>query len=178
MEMIMKPARRAPRVAIAAAILAGIALTAGMLTAGNSAAFILPCSRDYLRVTMKHIPGSAGAGQTEYELRVENVTFSGCQISTHPGLELLEADGKPLPTHVTKSGPSGLITIYGHRTLAARLKLSPDIAGPGEPTSGRCEPEAHHVRVSLPRGEVTAPVEPPTSVCEHGHINEETLKPG
>jgi hypothetical protein len=56
------------------------------------------------------------------------------------------------------------------RTATATARFSPDVPGPGEPTTGpRCEPTAYLLRVR-PNGGGTlkAPIRPPTPVCEHG----------
>jgi hypothetical protein len=49
-------------------------------------------------------------------------------------------------------------------------QLSPDVAGPGEPTHGNCEPVAHALRITLTAGSVRAAMDP-TPVCEQGAID-------
>ena len=127
---------------------------------------------------MTHIPGSEGAGSTGYLLNLRNAGSSRCRLGNHPGLVLLGAHGKALPTYVTRFGRSRTVTIAPQHTASARLRFSPDIPGPGEPGRGACEPQARKVRVSVAApgsGTAVGPVKPPTSVCEHGAIQEQPL---
>jgi hypothetical protein len=63
-----------------------------------------------------------------------------------------------------------LITLAPGRAANATARFSPDVPGPGEPAAGRrCEPVAYRLLVRPSGGgALRAPVEPPTSVCEHG----------
>lgn len=127
---------------------------------------------------MTHIPGSEGAGSTGYLLNLRNLGTASCRVGNHPRLQLLGATGKNLSTHVSPFGKSGTVTIAPRRTASAHLRFSPDIPGPGEPRNGPCEPQAHSVRVTLTApgvGATVGAVKPPTSVCEHGGIQEQPL---
>ena len=54
----------------------------------------------------------------------------------------------------------------------SEARFSPDVPGQGEGQAGQpCEPVAHQVQVTATGGGTfTVPVNPPTSVCEHGSL--------
>ena len=134
------------------------------------------CEGAFLRAHMSVIHGSAGAGHIEYRLSIANHGPNVCIVHEHPGLQLLAADGGHLPTHVRDQGQGGLAVIHLGQTVSAKLRFSPDIPGPTEPSHGPCERAAHHVRVTLSASiTVVAPVDPPTSVCQRGTIEEQPL---
>jgi hypothetical protein len=122
------------------------------------------------------IHGSGSAGHIEYRLTIANHGPSVCLVHEHPGLQLLAADGAHLPTHVRDHGQGGLTMIHLGQTVSAKPRFSPDIPGPTEPSRGPCERAAHHVHVTLSQTvSVVAPVDPPTSVCQRGTIDEGPL---
>jgi hypothetical protein len=166
------------RFLIRAGQLGVLAVLAGVIAAGASASSPARCRASQLTATMTHIPFSEGAGNTGYLLKLRNVGATRCRLGNHPRLRLLGTGGRALPTHVSTFGRSGTVTIAPHRSASARLRFSPDILGPGEPAHGPCEPKAHAVRVTLTapaHGSTVGPVKPPTSVCEHGSMQEQPL---
>jgi hypothetical protein len=172
----MRLSHRTLRAAITAGI---IAVSATAIVASATATTVRRCRAGQLSATMTHIFGSEGAGSTGYRLNLKNHGRHRCRLGNHPGLELLGANGKGLSTHVKAFGQAGTVTIRAGHTAKARLRFSPDIPGPGEPAKGPCEPKAHSVKVFLKapaRGSLLGPVEPPTSVCEHGSIQEQPLR--
>jgi hypothetical protein len=128
--------------------------------------------------TFKAVRGSAGAGNIVYRLRVQDTGQATCFVSGLPGVTLLDAAGRKLPTNSSFAGRPGTLTAVmvpltpgtGTATLTARF--SPDVPGPGEPTAGnQCERTAHELRV-MPSGggSVVVRILPPTPVCEHGSL--------
>jgi hypothetical protein len=128
--------------------------------------------------TFTAIRGSAGAGNIVYRLRVQNTGRAACFVTGLPGVTLLDAGGRRLPTKSSFVGRPGMLTAVmvpltpgtGTATLTARF--SPDIPGPGEPTVGnQCERTAYKLRVTPSGGgSVVVPISPPTPVCEHGSL--------
>ena len=178
----MTLARRASHAGIAATMLGAGVMAAGALASGPPAASqasgVPACVRQQLRVSMTHIPGSEGAGQTGYQLTISNPSRTTCQIGNHPGLKLLGAHGKRLPTRVSYQGKSAPVTIATGKHKSLHLRFSPDVAGPGEPQTKPCEPTAHSVEVLLTapaQGSVAGPISPPTPVCEHGSMSATSL---
>lgn len=161
------------KVALAFTVLIG----AFVLAWGSSAAAVAPCTAAQLTGTFKVIPGSAGAGNIVYRLRLRNHSAKPCVVSGVAGLRLLSKTGKPLPTKVTRARPGlGLALILLRPGKAARAdgRFTPDVPGPGEPVDRRqCEPTAYKVRVTVPPsgGKLVAPVLPATPVCVHGRIS-------
>jgi Protein of unknown function (DUF4232) len=165
--------------------LAAAATTAVALATGSPAAPVLPCTGSMLSGTFSAIPGSAGAGNIVYALRLRNRTATTCFVSGLAGLRLFGKTGRALPTRVEPAFRPGLTAVRVVLRPGARAKatarFSPDVPGPNEPTIGRqCEPTAYRVRVTPPPGGGTliAPVSPPTPVCSHGHISLSALSPG
>ena len=136
-----------------------------------------PCTATRLAGTFSVVPGSAGAGNIVYELRLKNTSRSTCTVTGIPGVTLLDRRGKKLPTHPFPAHPGALtavlVTLAPGETAAATARFSPDVPGRDEPfMGGRCEPVAHTLLVR-PNGGGTlrAPIRPPTPVCEHGGMS-------
>jgi hypothetical protein len=122
------------------------------------------------------LPGSAGAGNIVYTLRLTNRSSAACSLTGLPVVSLRGKYGKKLPTHVHAAHPGQLtavlVTLEPGRSAAATARFSPDVPGPGEQTPGRCEPTAYRLAVTPNGGGTTSvPVKPPTPVCEHGYLS-------
>ena len=135
------------------------------------------CTGGMLTGTFKAIPNSAGAGNIVYRLNVTNTSKKTCGVTGIPGLTLLDAAGKKLPTHARFSGMPGtlsavLVTLKPGGTATLTARFSPDIPGPGEPVTGRaCERTAYKLRVAPSGGgSLVVPISPATPVCEHGGL--------
>jgi hypothetical protein len=160
----------------AAAICAIATMAVAVLAAAAGGRPTSRCEAAFLRAHVSVVHGSASAGHIEYRLSVSNHGPSVCIVHEHPALQLIGAGGERLPIRVRDEGHGGLAVIHLGQTVSAKLRLSPDIPGPGEPSHGPCERPAHHMHITLSQSiTVVAPIEPPTSVCEHGTIAEEPL---
>jgi hypothetical protein len=132
-----------------------------------------PCTAAQLAGTFRVVPGSAGAGNIVYALRLRNTSSTRCFVTGIPGLSLLDRRGKSLPTHISPAHPGALMAVRVDlapgKTATATARFSPDVPGKGEQAIGQCEPKAYTLRVT-PNGGGTlrAPIQPPTPVCEHG----------
>lgn len=152
------------------------ATVASAACGGSSAAQPGPCAGAQLRAAFDVVPGSAGAGNIVYLLRVTNRSSHTCTVTGLPSVRLLGKRGGSLPTHVRAAFPGALtatlVTLGPGRAAHATARFSPDVPGVGEPTAGtRCEPVAYRLRVNAPGGgSAVAAVRPPTSVCEHGSL--------
>jgi hypothetical protein len=142
-----------------------------------AAAMPPPCSAARLSGSFAAVPGSVGAGNIVYALRLKNTSSSTCTVTGIPGMMLLDRRLRKLPTHVRPAHPGALTAVLVRlapgRTATATARFSPDVPGPGEPVSGRrCEPVAYTLLVR-PNGGGTlrAPIRPPTPVCEHGGMS-------
>ena len=134
------------------------------------------CSGTQLSGTFALLPGSAGAGQVEYELTLANTTQQACFVSGIPQAQLLGSSGSSLPTHVVAAQPgagtAAKITLTPGASAVASARFSPDVTGQGDAQSGACQPKAHVLRVTPNGGgTVDAPIRPPTSVCEQGSLS-------
>jgi hypothetical protein len=134
------------------------------------------CTNTRLGGSFASIRGSAGAGQISYRLTVTNTSDSECFVSGIPQLQLLDAQGGALPTSVTAAQPgqatAAKIVLQPASSATSDARFSPDVPGVGEGQAGKpCEPVAHQLQVTATGGGTfVVPVNPPTSVCEHGSL--------
>jgi hypothetical protein len=168
-----------PHLAVAAGVLSVL-----VLAGGGSSAPVPACGGAQLSGTFAVIPGSAGAGNIVYSLRLRLRSGRTCFVSGVPRLRLLDRLRRPLPTKVTPAFRPGLTAVRVPLRLGqaakASARFSPDVPGPGEPvTRTGCEPRSHYVRVTPSPGGGTfvAPVRPPTPVCERGSLSVSALSP-
>jgi len=162
-----------------------LAVLAAALPGATLADSPSPCTAPDLTGTFAGVPGSAGAGNILYNLRLRNRSSHTCFVSGLPGLQLIGRYGRRLPTHVLPSHPGALTAVRvllrpGGYT-AATARFSPDVPGVGEPVAGRsCELPAYRVRVTVPPGgtSLVVPVLPATPVCEHGSMQLSVLVAG
>lgn len=141
------------------------------------------CRGAQLAGTFAAVPGSPGAGNITYALRLKNVSGSACTLTGLPAGRLLGRRRAALPTHVRAAFPGALtavlVTLAPGRAARATARFSPDIPGSGEPVTGRCEPVAYWLRVAgQGGGTTTVKIAPPTSVCEHGRLMFSAYGPG
>ena len=136
-----------------------------------------PCTGADLSGTFSAVAGSAGAGNIVYALRLTNSSQATCTVTGIPGITLLDRRGRKLPTHPFPAHPGALtavlVSLAPGESARATARFSPDVPGTGEPVSGRrCEPVAYRVLVRPNGGgALTAPIQPPTPVCEHGGMS-------
>jgi hypothetical protein len=150
-------------------------VTVEVTVTGSSPTTAAACPAGALHATFDVVPGSAGAGNIVYRLRVTNTGSSPCVVSGLPAAKLLDANGAPLPTRV-RAAQLGTqtavrVTLASGDAATADARFSPDVPGVGETTPGRCEPIAATLRVTVEGATVDAPIKPPTSVCERGSLS-------
>jgi hypothetical protein len=179
---ILGVVKRTARITLPA-LAVGLAMTVLAPLSDARPAATPPCTGSQLSGTFKAIPGSPGAGNIVYRLRVRNSSSAACGVTGLPVLTLLNARGRKLPTRTTFSGMPGTLTAIlvtlrpgSWATLTARF--SPDVPGQGEPvTNGACEPIAYKLRVAPSGGgSVIVPITPATPVCEHGSLQVTTFR--
>jgi hypothetical protein len=155
----------------------------GALGASAAPTATPPCKGANLTSSFTVVRNSAGAGNIVYTLRLWNKADTTCFVTGIPGVTLLGKYGKVLPTHASPVFPGALsaimVTLAPGKSAKATARFSPDVPGPGEQTLGRCEPIAYKLRVAPSGGgTLIAPIEPATSVCEHGTMKFMALGPG
>ena len=134
------------------------------------------CHAAALAGSFAAIPGSEGAGNIVYRLRLTNTSTDACVLIGIPRLTLLEANGHAQPTDVIAGRPGALapvhLTLPAHASGSAQARFSPDVPGVGEGAAGKpCEPVSHSLRITAPGGgTLTVAITPATSVCEHGRL--------
>ena len=170
----MMPAAFSKRVAACAVVAVAVTVGVASVAADSGAP---PCAGADMSGLFYASPGSAGAGQITYVLRLRNRSTHACFVSGLPRLQLLARTGKLLPTRVWPAHPGALAAI--HVVLApgkyavATASFSPDVPGVGEQVKGPCEPKAFRARVWPPdggTGSFVVSIAPPTPVCEKGRL--------
>jgi hypothetical protein len=168
------------RLVLGAALLGVLVVTA----APARSVTVSPCRSTRIAATFSVIPGSRGAGNVVYALRVQNTARAACFVSGLPALQLLGRSGRRLPTRVTAENRGALtavrVVLQPGGWASASARFTPDVPGPGEGNRRQCEPTAVRVRVTVPPGgaTTTARVMPATPVCVHGRMTMSALVAG
>ena len=136
---------------------------------------IVMCKGSQLSGSFAAVPGSAGAGNISYLLRLKNVSTTSCSVTGLPQGRLLGRHGGALATNVRAAFPgalsAALVTLRPGQSARATARFSPDVPGIGEQTIGACEPTSYRLRVTARGGGTsTVRITPPTAVCEHGRL--------
>jgi hypothetical protein len=133
------------------------------------------CTGDAMSGSFSVIPGSPGAGQISYRLRVKNDSPVACFVSGLPIVQLVDQAGHDLPTNAQPARPgqgtAARIILQPGASASADARFSPDVPGGSEQTDGPCEPKAYTLRVSLAGAPLDVPITPPTPVCERGTLS-------
>jgi len=131
-----------------------------------------PCTGSDLSASFDAVPGSQGAGNIVYALKLTNTGSSSCDL-TITTFQLLDASGADVPTNIQ---PPPATSIGSGESIGYNARFSPDVNGTGDNTNGSCQPTSATLRVTLAGGgTVDAPIQPPTPVCEQGSM---TLRAG
>lgn len=118
-------------------------------------------------------PSDAAAGNRYADLVVTNTSGAKCTLYGYGGLEFTDADGKPLPTALSRSLPPkpALVTLPPGGKAAKELHWTAVPSG-DEPVDGPCETPAAGARVIPPDDTkaftVTFSFGP---VCGHGAVD-------
>jgi Protein of unknown function (DUF4232) len=136
-----------------------------------------PCAAGSLQGTFDGIPGSAGAGQTSYRLKLTNTGATSCWVQGIPQVQLLGTTGAANPTNASAAPPSPAnppkVSLAHGASATADARFSPDVPGTGDKNQpGQCEDTSTVLRVTAPGGgTLDAPIQPPTPVCERGSLH-------
>jgi hypothetical protein len=137
------------------------------------------CHTADLSPTVWIISGSAGAGHEEMGVNLKNNSGHTCTIFGYPGMMLQDQNGAGQATTVTRdhtTTPTTVVLSNG-RTASAAVSFDFDMPGPGEPSTGNCEPESYSLLITPPdeTSQLTAPIGGgPVTVCQHGAL---TVRP-
>ena len=101
---------------------------------------IVMCKGSQLSGSFAAVPGSAGAGNISYLLRLKNVSKTSCSVTGLPQGRLLGRHGGALSTNVRAAFPgalsAALVTLRSGQSARATARFSPDVPGTGEQTIG------------------------------------------
>jgi hypothetical protein len=123
------------------------------------------CTADDLTGTFEVLPGSAGAGNIVYTLKVTNASQRPCTVSGVPALAFLDASGNELPSHVAPSGSgtAALVTLQPGDSARSQVRFSPDVDPCDTGT-------AQTLHVAIGTGTLNVPIQPPTKLCGAGSL--------
>jgi len=149
--------------------------TTGATTTTKTAA-PAPCAAGSLQGSFDVVPGSPGAGQISYTLKLTNTGATPCYVSGIPQVQLLGTTGGALATSASAEPPApanpAKVSLQHGGSAVAVARFSPDVNGTGDSTTGQCQPTATVLRVTAPGGgTLDAPIQPPTPVCEQGSLH-------
>jgi hypothetical protein len=97
------------------------------------------------------VAGSPGAGQRYATLVLENTGGATCTVHGYGGIQLVSATGAPLPTRQARAASPAptTVTLGPHAAVRSLLHWAA-VPGPGDPTSGPCQPTPAALRVIPP----------------------------
>lgn len=164
----------------------GAALTVAALLgfAGPAAAMsgpratVVPCRGSQLRSSFGRL--DAGAGQRYVPLVLANASRGRCSVGGRPSIQLVAADGTPIPTLVTPSGVGSLrpLTVTPGRRISFLLHWI-GIPLSDESQTGPCEPTPARALVTPPGATTAQSVAWAFGpVCGHGAIDMRYGRPG
>jgi hypothetical protein len=136
------------------------------------------CHTSNLSATL--VEGSPGAGQRYAQIVLTNRSSATCTVYGYGGMLLLDAHKHALPTNVHRdpSTPPRKVTLAPGGKAHSQLHWTV-IPGPGEPTTGPCEPTPAYLQVTPPderaRLTTTWSFGP---VCQHGRIDQGAYRAG
>jgi uncharacterized protein DUF4232 len=124
------------------------------------------CTGSDLTATFDVLEGSAGAGNIVYTLTLKNTSQEDCAVTGMPQVQLLDANGAELPTHVLPSGTGTAVYTLLHPgdTARATARFSPDVDPCGKTPAAtlRVTPNGG--------GTIDAAISPATRVCQDGSM--------
>jgi len=126
------------------------------------------CTAHDLTATFQVLPGSAGAGNIVYTLKVTNAAQAACTVHGAPDITFLDAAGNAMPAHVSPSGgPGAVVALQPGDSATSQVRFSPDV----DP----CDPgTATTLNVAFPGNSVLeTKINPVTRLCGAG-----SLQPG
>jgi hypothetical protein len=127
------------------------------------------CHTSMLSATLQY--AGAGAGQRGALLTVRNTSGQTCTLFGYAGLQLLGANGAPVPTNLERNADPApkLMRLAPGASATADITYS-GMNSDDEPGTGNCEPQPANVLVTPPdeRDPLTASWGRMSPVCQHG----------
>jgi hypothetical protein len=141
-----------------------------------SATALPRCHTADLSPTVSIVAGSAGAGHELMNLTLKNNSGHSCTIFGYPGMMLQDQNGAGQATAVTRNHgvPAKTLVVPDGTSASTTVSFDFSIPGPGEPTTGNCEPPSYSLLITPPdeTTQLTAPIGGgPVTVCESGTLN-------
>jgi uncharacterized protein DUF4232 len=134
------------------------------------------CHTNDLSPTVTVVNGSSAAGHQLLNLTLTNTSGRTCTIFGYPGMMLEDQNDSGQSTTVTRDPavPKKTITVPNGGSASTTIRFDFDVPGPGEPTTGNCEPPSYSLLITPPdeTTQLTAPIGGgPVTVCERGTLD-------
>lgn len=134
------------------------------------------CHTADLSPSVAVVAGSQGAGSELMNLTLTNTSGHACTIFGYPGMKLEDQNGNGQATTVTRnrSMTPKTVTLADNGSASTTIHFGFDVPGPGEPTTGPCEPASYSLMITPPdeTTQLTAPIGGgPVTVCEKGTLD-------
>jgi hypothetical protein len=145
-------------------------------SASPSATGLPRCHTADLSPDVSLVAGSAGAGHEAMNLTLKNNSGHTCTIFGYPGMMLQDQNGAGQATSVvrTKGVPEKTLVVPDGGSVSTTVTFDFDMPGPGEPTTGNCEPQSYSLLITPPdeTSQLTALITGgPVTVCQKGTLN-------
>jgi hypothetical protein len=169
--------KQKPRTIVGTAVAAAGLLGLAAGPAGASGADVAPCTTDALSASGHDL--GAASGNRYVAIVLTNTGTADCTLDGYPGVQLVAADGTPVPTWVVQGlTPPAVVTLAPGTSAWSRAQFgaNPD---PGDSPTWPCQPIAAAAQVSPP-GQTDAQVITWSygPVCEQGRIRAEAFRAG
>jgi hypothetical protein len=145
-------------------------------SASPSASGLPRCHTADLSPTVSIVAGSQGAGHEQMGVNLKNNSGHTCTIFGYPGMMLQDQNGAGQATTVTRnhSATPTTVVLQNGGSASAVVSFDFDMPGPGEPTTGDCEPPSYSLLITPPdeTNQLTAPIGGgPVTVCQSGTLD-------
>jgi len=123
------------------------------------------CTAHDLTGTYTVLPGSQGAGNIVYSLKVTNASQGACTVSGVPTVAYLDASGNALPSKLyPNDGQTTVVTLQPGGSATSQVRFSPDVTPCDTGT-------ATTLRLTMPDGStLDAKIDPATHLCGGGSL--------
>ena len=154
--------------------------------AATTAPAVPQCLTDGMTAAVSVVAGSQGAGSASLNITLTNTSGNPCTVTGFPGLGLEDKNQDVQPAKVTwdKAVAKSAITLANGASASSTARFDADVPGPGEPTSGPCEPASVYMLVTPPNNQTPLAVviggtgNAGITVCESGALDVFALVPG
>jgi len=160
--------------------------TSSPTTQSSTGTAVPQCQTADMTATVAEVAGSEGAGSASLNITLTNTSGHSCSVYGFPGLGLEDKNEDKQPTTVTwdPAIAKTVVTLANGASASSTARFDADVPGPGEPTSGACEPSSEYMLVTPPNNQsqlvarIGGTGNAGVTVCESGALQVFALVPG